>query len=95
MNDLCIVNCASNMANYHEMGLVSVLELVPFLYGMTRLATMNFLPLHRDSEYCKREEAQASLTGGIRGALEVAVTRERKSIIGARMSCHIQQLFFL
>ena len=45
--------------------------------------------MHRDSEYCKREEAQASLTGGIRGALEVAVTRE---LIRARMSCHIPQI---
>ena len=27
--------------------------------------------MHRDSEYYKREEAQASLTGGIRSALEV------------------------
>ena len=39
--------------------------------------------MHRDSEYCRREEARASLTGGIRGALEVTVTRKRKSIIGA------------
>ena len=37
-------DCASNMANYHEMGLVSGLELVHLLYGMTRFATMNFLP---------------------------------------------------
>ena len=39
--------------------------------------------MHRDSEYCRREEARASLTVGIRGALEVTVTRKHKSIIGA------------
>ena len=39
--------------------------------------------MHSDSEYCKWEEAQASLTGGIRGTLEVTVTHKCKSIIGA------------
>ena len=38
--------------------------------------------MHRDSEYCKQEEAQASFNGGIRSALEVIVTRKHKSIKG-------------
>ena len=39
--------------------------------------------MHRDAELCKREEVRSSMSGGIRGALEVVVTQERKSIIGA------------
>ena len=39
--------------------------------------------MDRDAELCKREEVRSSMSGGIRGALEVVVTQERKSIIGA------------
>ncbi len=46
--------------------------------------------MHRDSEISSHEEARASLTGGIRGALEVPITEERKAVIGA-LKC----LYFL
>ena len=55
--------------------------------------------MHLDSEYCKQEETQVSLTGGIRGALEFAVTCGHKSIYRGinflpKMSCHIPIIFF-
>ena len=46
--------------------------------------------MHRDAEHCKHEEIQAGVTDGIRGALEVQVTQERKAVIGV-----LQCLYFL
>ena len=82
MNDLCIVNCASNMANYHEMGLVSGLELVHLPYGMTRFTTTNFLPcIVMQNTASGKNLLKASMTGGIRGALEVTVTRKNVNLL--------------
>ena len=46
--------------------------------------------MHKDAERCRREEAHACASGGIRAALEVTVSRERRAVIGA-LKC----LYFL
>ena len=46
--------------------------------------------MHKDAEHCRREEAHACASGGIRAALEVTVSQERRAVIGA-LKC----LYFL
>ena len=46
--------------------------------------------MHKAAECCRREEAHACASGGIRAALEVTVSRERRAVIGA-LKC----LYFL
>ncbi len=59
-------------------------------FRQEKLAKHECTVMHRDAESCKHQEVQSHVSGGIRAALEVGVTRQRKAVIGA-LKC----LYFL
>ena len=72
----CIANFVLSIRSYQEMGVTSGLQYSTTTFRQDKLVKHEHSSMHKDAERCRREEAHACASGGIRAALEVTVSRE-------------------